>query len=256
MSFFTFLKHDDNEFMKSGTVLTPGSEVAAYPGSNVKLLPIANTWRTGGVANETLLITLESAMPINLLGFKNHNLTPSAVVTFNGGSTPNPDGGQFTTTLTWRKFDLFKSLAAAEMYKYWKLIVQDPTNTDGYLEFGGLLGGSATTFGFNFSYGFTVEDLFENLGEYRFGVPNFQRGFDQVQIGMFWEEMTAAESNTLRAVFRSLAGNLKPLFLIPDPEIYEGYFGRFTSSLRVTRHRRHSARTTFTEDSRGLSMAA
>ena len=254
MGFFTYLKHDDNDFVQDATVLTPSSEDTTYPASTLKVLPISNTWRTTGVASESLQIALATAKRITVAGWVNHNLTSAAVAKIYGGSTPNPDGSEFQVTIPWREHDMYVELD--ETYRYWKQVVQDPTNTLGYLEFGYPVGGLLTTLEFNFVFGWTVSDEFTNIGGYEFGVPNLQEGFEQVRVEMSWEELTEAEATTLRTLFRSLKGNLNPFFLIPDPAKYEGYFGRFNGPLTITRHRRYSGPTQFESDSRGLALPA
>lgn len=256
MGRFTYLDHNTNEFAKATTVIGVSSVSAIYPAANLQTLPIANTYRSGNIATITIQIGLGAAAAFRLVALINHNLTSTALVTVRGGSVAVPDGSQFITTIPWRQRDMFKLIDPAQSWQFWSIVISDPANLSGFLEIGYLLGGNAVTLDFGFNYGWQVADIFENIGSSNYGVPNLQDGFEQVRVEMIWENMTATQSDVLRAFFRSVKGNLVPFFLIPDSDKAEGYFGRFTGAIEISRGQRHSSSTTFLEDSQGLSIPA
>ncbi|MGH9341379.1 MAG: hypothetical protein ACRD1R_17785, partial [Acidobacteriota bacterium] len=188
-----------------------------------------------------------------------HNLTSAATITVNGGSTANPDGTEFTATITWREFDAFTLLAAAETWRYWKIIIADAANPDGFIQIGYLLMGDATRANFGFEFGWSFQDRFENLEvKSEFGVPDVQELFYQVRLVLPYQDIPGTDLDVLRASFKKLKRNLTPLLLIPDASDNEGYFGRFVNHLERSFQSDFYQDTSleFEEESRGKKIAA
>ncbi|MGH9341985.1 MAG: hypothetical protein ACRD1R_20965, partial [Acidobacteriota bacterium] len=115
MGFFAYLTHNDND-LAAGTI-TASSEDASYPKVNLTALPISKPFRFTGDTSENLQIDLGAAKNIDLVALINHNLTSAATITVNGGSAANPGGTEFQTTISYREFDAFKLLAAAQTWR-------------------------------------------------------------------------------------------------------------------------------------------
>lgn len=253
-----YLTHDNNKGAASATAITASSADTAYPAANLKVLPVAKHWRSTGVSSENLQFDLGSALAITLMAVLNHNLTSAATVTVNGGSTANPDGSQYTTTITWREFDMFKLLsAAAQTYRYWKVIFVDTANADGYIKVGKIMLGNATTLGFHWRYGSRFFDQYVNLNlKSAGGVPHVEQKYGIVRQQFDFGPLTTANMATIRTLYRALKGNAKPLFIIPESDGADGYFGRFINELDRNLNFREYASLVFEEDGRGRSIAA
>lgn len=258
MGNFTYLTHEENAVSADACVVT-GSTTASssYAASNTKSLPIAKHWRSTGVSSENLQIDLGSAKTVDLIGIVNHNLTSSAVITVYAGSAANPDGTQFSTTISWREFDAFKLMSTAQTYRYWKFIFANGSNPDGYIRVGYLLVGNSTTFDFHWQYGAKMTDRFVNLDNISAGgVPYVETKYGIIIHSFEFGPLSVTNMVTLRTLYRDLMGSAKPLFIIPESQTNDGYFGRFINDFARTLNYYEYANLDFREDGRGRSISA
>lgn len=257
MSYFGYLTYDANLIPASATVLTSSSADANYPLANLSILPVAKTFRTTGITSESVSIDLGSAQAVDLIGLLNHNFTSGVTITVNGGSSSNPNGSQFSTSITYRATDCFVALGAAQTWRYWKVIIADPSNTNSFLEMGYALLGSSTRPTFNYKYGAKFMDEYINL-ELRteFGVPNVEEMYHHIKLQMdFWALAASTDAVQLRTLYQGLKRNLKPFFLIPDVAVNDGYFGRITNQLERLIEFYQSLTFQFEEDPRGRQIS-
>ena len=261
MANFTYLKYTDNKGSASATTITASTAATAYPASNLKTLPIAKHWRSTGITSEDLQLDLGSALSIDLFGLINHNITASGTITVNGGSSANPDGSQYTTTVTRSEFDAFKLLSTAETWRYWKFIFADTTNPDGYIKVGKLLLGDSTTLAFHWQYGSKFTDRFVNIFKRSGGgVPYYEPVYGLVSQVFSFGPLTVAEMVTLRTLYRDLQGSANPLFIIPESGASGssggGYFGRFANEMVRTLNYQEYCDLEFESDGRGRDITA
>lgn len=255
MGNLTFLANSDNKLV--GSTITPSSAASAYPVANLTALPISKPFRFTGDTSENLQIDLGSALPIELIALVNHNLTNAATITVNGGSSANPDGSQFTTTVTWRERDAFKLLSSPQTWRYWKIIIADSANPDTFIELGFAMLGDSTTLGFNFRYGGQLIDEQINLEvETEFGSPQVVELYDRIRLVLPFTNLPAADATTLRTLYRTLKRNLIPLFLIPDSAVNDGYFGRWVSHFERQDEFLRSVTMEFLQDGEGDRIAS
>lgn len=256
-NYFTYLKYTDNKGAASATTITASTAATAYPSSNLKVLPIAKHWRSTGITSENLQLDLGSAMSIDLIGIINHNITASGTITINGGSSANPDGSQYTTTITRREFDSFKLLSTAESWRYWKFIFADTTNADGYIKIGKLLLGDSTTLAFHWQYGSKFTDRFVNIFKRSGGgVAYYEPIYGLISQVFAFGPLTVAEMAVLRTLYRDLQGSANPIFVIPESQTNDGYFGRFVSEMTRSLDYQEHCDLEFESDGRGRDITA
>ena len=258
MGFFTYLKHTDNNILDA--VIVGASENVNFPASNARVLPVSKPYRSadGGTTSQKIRVDFATAKSTDQVALINHNLTSAATITLNGGTTPDPDGGEFTTSLTWREFTIFKNLSATQTFKHWAILIEDSTNLDGFIQVGYILMGLKTTFGFGFNFGWSFIDEIVNVElETEFGAPEIASLFRRVKLRLQFEHLSEAQGNTVRALYTSLNKNVNPFFLIPDLAVADGFFGRFTSRFEriIGLTRRVAVPLDFTEDSLGKSTS-
>ena len=255
MGNFTYLRYADNKGSVAATTITPSTEASGYLATNLKVLPISKHWRTTGVASENLQFDLGSALPVNLFGIVNHNLSSTATITVNGGSTANPGGGQYTTTVTWREFDAFKLLSAAQTWQYWKFIFVDTANVDGYIKVGVPLIGNATTLDFHWRNGAAFSDEYSSIF---FRTPGgavyAEPVYGIIKMNMQFGPLSVANMATLRTLYRGLLGPANPIFIIPESQTNDGYFGRFVNVFSRKMDFREYVDLSFEEDGRGRDI--
>lgn len=254
---FSYLTHDQNKTVATGASFTASTEATGYPATNLKVQPVTKHWRSTGIASENLQIDLGSALAIDILGIINHNLTSSATITVNGGSSANPDGSQYTTTITWRQFDAFKLLTATQSWRYWKFIFADTTNPDGYIRVGFCILGDFTELAFHWQYGSSMSDRFDNI--YRRtggGAVYSEKKYNYVHYVFNFGPITQAQGSTLRTLYRDLSGSAVPIFVIPEKDVNDGYFGRFTGEFTRKLDYYEYVALDFEEDPRGRQIGA
>lgn len=236
---------------------TASTASTVYPVTNLNVLPVAKHWRTTGVSSENLQIDLGATYAIDLMGIVNHNLTAAATITVNGGSTANPDGSQYTTTITYRQFDAFKLLTAGQSWRYWKFIFADSSNTDGYIKIGLVLLGDTTTLGFHWRNDSIFTDEYVNILTRSPGGAVYAENIYGVISQKFqFGPLSVTDMATLRTLYRGLRGSAGPIFIIPESLIYEGYFGRFVSAMSRRLNVREYTELEFVEDGRGRDITA
>ena len=94
------------------TNITPGSQVATMPASNLRFQERGAFWRTTGVTAETLLLALSEAKSFNFMGLLDHNLTTGATVRVQANTSNSFSG----TTPYDETFTIGTDLAAAAGY--------------------------------------------------------------------------------------------------------------------------------------------
>jgi hypothetical protein len=116
--------------------LTVSSESADYPASNLKNRLFKVHHRTTGFTSEWWKWDLGSPKDIYAFIFWYHNFQSGAAIKIQANPTDAWDSPAFEETLTWSSFKLVRYFPSAKTYQWWRLLVQDATNPDGYLRGG------------------------------------------------------------------------------------------------------------------------
>jgi len=262
-----FLTHLSNLAANGTGTITTTSDTSAYPIANITGLPISKAWRsaTGVISNVDILIDFGSAQSINLLALINHNLTSTATIAVAAGTTTGVSN--YSTTISYRQYDAFTYLSAAQSYRYWRIRITDSSSTDNFIEAGYLIAASATKLASTFQYGWTQADNFvNNAVTSEFGVPYIDELYYQQEFNFTFANKSQTEVNVMRTIFQAVKRNVTPIFFIPDTGTNDGYFGRFQNSFVQTVGVPASAgqgtnlitlaTLNFLEDSRGRKIAA
>lgn len=257
MANWGWLTHLDNIAARTATTLAVTSANANYPATNLKLLPITKVWRSAAAALSSVDITYDfgSAHTIELVALVNHNLTSAATIAIAAGTTTGY--GDFSTTMTWREFDAFEVLSPAQSYRYWRIRLTDAANTDNYLEVGYPMLGDMTVAEFQFLYGWTQTDAFENqVVRSEFGVAYVEEMYYQMRFRLNFGPLPAADMATLRELYRDLKGSVTPFLFLPDTAGADAYLVRFANLFTQTVNFYRYATCELNEESRGKRIAA
>lgn len=253
MAYFTYLGNDDNEAI--GATITASTADADYPIANLTALPISKPFRFTGDAAENILFDLLTAKSINLATVINHNLTAAATITLTAGTTSAC--GDYSVAIPYRQYDAFKFLGTTRTYRYWKMTFADAANPDTYIQVGYAMLGLATTLSVNYSYRW--RELLEHVN-YQFisemGVEHMARLFKRRRFSFSWNGLSDAQMAEIVSMFSSLECNMTPVFILPDPDLTDGYFGRWTSDPEISVDYYRSGSVEFRESSRGRSVGA
>jgi hypothetical protein len=258
-NFLCYLR-DDAELVRPLGTLTVSSETSLYPASNMKIMPVAKPWRTaeGQIGDQYIRVDFPSAQTIDTVAIVGNNLTSEAVVYLNGGTTPDPDGSEFTHVIApeprtaWARF-------TEQSFRYWKIVIDDPTNTAGFLKVGRLMLGLSTQLDVGFVNGEVFDyEVLERSFITEFGVPQIGEPIsERIRFRCDFLEITRAEAEALRRWLFALRGARNPLLVIPNPLYQPAFFGRFSGRLSVSGDSRTEAadnvpEVEFTEDHAGL----
>jgi hypothetical protein len=259
MANLTYLTHADNKLVAATN--TVSSEDATYTKANLISMPISKPFRFTGKASENIQIDLLSAYAITFIALVNHNLSSGATVTITSGASANPAGN--SQTMTWRSGDMYK-IFAAQNYRYWKIVFADAGSTASVIQLGYVMVGISTTLGFNFTYGWSITDEYQNYNiDSGYGVPHIAELYSRSRLSLPFRSLGSTNAATLRAFYQTVKMNVTPVFLVPDADQADCYFGRFDLPLtRVINYGSGSfygaqdAQLSFVSDSRGRTLSA
>ncbi len=150
-----------------GAALTASSEATGFPVDNLQDQLRTRQWRTTGCASEYVDIDFGEEVYASGLALINHNLTPTGKITFTAGDSPGDDsllsvefdavepaigfgeGGfglhGFGGYLTREEIAKYSTDPVGIYYfegvtaRYWRMAVEDPDNSDGYLAVGRMI---------------------------------------------------------------------------------------------------------------------
>jgi hypothetical protein len=110
---------------------------------------------------------------------------------------------------------------------------------------------------FNFAYGWEKERSFYNSFTLTdFGTDHTAELYDDTAMRLQFQNRMPGHIDELFALYEKLQGKRGKLFLMPDADVYEGYFGRIENSFLRIYNYYHSAEIIFRSDSRGKRLGA
>ena len=85
---------------------------------------------------------------LDTLALLNHNFTTSATVQLQGSNSPTFATTPYSQNLFTELNDMYwiEPMLPTASYRYWRFVINDPTNADGYLQIGTIIFGSAIIF--------------------------------------------------------------------------------------------------------------
>jgi len=116
-----------------------------YKAANLQNIFVGQPWRTDTDLGEWSKWDLGSAKLVKGFSLFNFNLTDAASVTLQASATDSWVPPDFSATLpitTDPDGDVYKRLVyfLDETYRYWRLVISDPTNPDGYIQIARAMG--------------------------------------------------------------------------------------------------------------------
>lgn len=244
----------------TGASLSPTTEAAAYPASNVAGEPVYEAWRTTDVSSQKLLIDLTAPARADFCALVNHTLTETAVITVRGGSSQDPDGGEFESVIPWALRNAWQYFGL-ETWRYWSVSIDDPDNAELAFDVGLIIIGESREIprGFNWGSERRLETRNQFL-ESEYGVLTVGSNlFQRTRMTCSMKATSTAERVAIGKFLSALERERHGLFLIPEPTEEEAFYGRLVADHVV---RRSSPDTTefsgleFVEDSAGRSVFA
>jgi hypothetical protein len=243
----------------SGATITATSEASAHPATNVASEPVYEGWRTTDASSQKLLIGHSSAKRVTGCAIVAHTLTETATITLRGGSSADPDGGEFEIEIPYRRRTV-KIEFPLEVWRYWSLSIDDPDNPALAFDVGLVILGELRSFeGFQLGLDWPSETVNQSLeteyGHLNIGANLFQRARFSATVKTDNAMDRKAVNNFLVALERERTG----LLLIPDQDDDDVFYGRLLSDHLMSRTSPDITEFTgleFVEDSPGRSVFA
>jgi len=224
MGYFAYLKNSDNEITRATvSVETTILDADRFPEINVKRLPVCRPLRIRNELPVRILLSFPADITADLVAIVGHNLTENATISIKAGSTP--DCSDYSTPMTARKRTAFKMLSSTETYRYWMIDIDDE-ECPGAVTVGYIVIGQATILGFSFAEGWRKIDLAETVGfANEAGGVSRKTAHLREQFDVDFRLISETDLDTMRDLFLDLSG--ETLFVIPDVDENDGFFGRF-----------------------------
>lgn len=119
-----------------GAILTASSNLLNYPVENVLETRISTLYRSNLNTIISIVFDCEEAVKASSICIANHNIssTPN-VLRLEGNSSDFWVSPAFSLDLTWDQDIIIEDFTEQE-YQYWRLVIEDLTNANGYIEMG------------------------------------------------------------------------------------------------------------------------
>lgn len=125
-----------DDLITPNLTLVASSETSGFPVTELQDPRASRKWRATDCASENVVIDLESALDVDTVCIIGHNFSEDATVTIQANSSDAWGAPPVDEEVDWKEGIIVLELSAAETYRYWRVLIEDPTNEDGYVEFG------------------------------------------------------------------------------------------------------------------------
>jgi hypothetical protein len=129
---------------------TASSSVPTLPASNLAQPARQRAWRSLGDTSEWVRADLGLVRSVEAIAIVSHNLTTAAIVTIQAHDADVWTSPLFSASLIpWNQgaSGVWVRMFPVQTYRYWRIVLADPNNTDGYLQIGMIALGPLLTLG-------------------------------------------------------------------------------------------------------------
>jgi hypothetical protein len=236
----------NNQIKTFAKSLVADSQQTNYPSANLQTDNYSQTWRTlNASSSHNVVNDFLAAVQIDTVFLGNVNLTSSATVTIQANATDSWGAPSFSEALTIsglgldpKQRNLYHELSSAQTFQFWRILISDTTNPDGFYEVGewwlGRRVALATTQQHEIQHTQTFErNNIENVTEYmqKYVYTRAERRVFRIK----WEKATATTRDELRKLERFVKGSGLPFVYVLNPFTTpkEGFFVRMSGELVV-----------------------
>ena len=184
---------------------------------------IAVPWRTTGDTSENVVFNLGSAVKLTCFAIFAHNFSSGATVTLQGNASDSwgsPTYSQALTIATDADGNVLPRIVffLDQTFQYWRLLVADATNPDGYIQIGRLMAGEYYEMTRNIAqaWGWQLNDPSE--GERIAGRQTYYKQRNKYRTAnVNFNYVGQTQVDKMQAIFEKV-GNSKPLVVSIDPD--------------------------------------
>jgi hypothetical protein len=250
-----------NPSVSDAGTITASDTVSGFPATNLLTTQPGEVWRSTDLLNSYLELDLASAQDIKAVWLGYTNLTSGATwrirmadSQYNLTAFPGYDSGDIEvwpdgTTTDWDRVHGLHFIDGPVEYRWIRIDIEDPTNTDAYIQAGRLIVAETfqphknTAWGFGITYQNQVTEMRTMGGaSYRAPAPMFRVAEGQLQY------MTEPDAYDEFAKLQRLKGSQNPILFVLDPDDEErmqqytiyGHFGELYPITHQIPHRFNS----------------
>lgn len=215
---------NENFCTDSATVITASSEDVNFPASNLKNPLRSKRWRSTGDTSESVvfdLITTESIDSVVLMWPKEDGirLSGSAVITVQANATNVWTSPAVSQTLTIDNTYVMSSYfwSSAQNYRYWRVVIADPDNANGFVELGVCwLGKSISIENAQNGFQYILNDLSQTTTT-AFGHTYVDQYPLQAQLNFTYQYLAYTDVQTLENAYRQNR-SISPVMVVVDAD--------------------------------------
>lgn len=243
----------------SAATITPSTEDAAYPATNLYDKQAARVFRATSGSALTILLDFLGSVSADTIAIINHNFSQSVTLSLRAAGTSPPS--TVVATPTYREHDLWKSFTLTSA-RYWLLTIGDSNPDD--IEIGQLLLGTRTALprARRIAESYSPARKRATIsGETYAGVFWNYHLFQRQHFNPSFRVGSASELASLQALDQAVYGNLWPFVYIPDITGAACYYVRKEQDFEPVEIGRvaglelvHDYQMTLVEESRGLDI--
>jgi hypothetical protein len=236
----------NNKIKTVAKTLVADSQDAAYPSSNLQTDNYAQPWRTADAAGAHNVVNdFGSAQQIDTVFLGNVNLTSGATVKIQANTADSWGAPAFEETLTVsglglnpRHRNLYHELASAQTFRYWRLLITDTSNPDGFYEIGEWWLGERVTLANTQQHEVEHPQRFQrnNIEQITEGFQKYVKTRAQRRtFQLRWANIQPATVSVFRVLEEFTEGNGTPFVFvqITTATPYESFFVRMEGDLTV-----------------------
>ena len=190
--------------------LTASNYSVNYPPTNLLDSRLTRIFRSTGTSVNIVFDNL-SAVSVDSILIARHNLTSSATVTLEGNATDVWTSPSVSESVTYDAGIMRKSFTTAS-YRYWRLVISDGTNPDGYIQIGrAWIGADYTTP----KIGMTVTEVRNTRDVKTKSISGQTYGDKRYNFSQFittWPLVTHTQKSELITIFNTFTNNT-PFFI-------------------------------------------
>ena len=221
-----------SNYISASASITPSTEDATYTKASLYDRRINKPFRFTSKSSQSLLFDLFSSYEADIVILLKHNFTPSATITLKGGATSAANN--FSVTIPWASTNTYKQFTAPSGYRYYKLEVDDPTNSRNP-ELGEMYLHSLAQFNRAYSWGSEEGRVF-NTDQHRteFGTIVAYPKYNIRTRRFPLSPLNASQKQEIHDMIATASGGLFPIVIIPDTSGNDCIFGRITDPYGAT----------------------
>ena len=177
---------------------------------------MAKKWRSTGLSNEWVKFDMGSAVNVDSFILAAHNFTGAATVKIQANATDAWGAPSIDQTVTVADL-MYYIWGSTQTYRWWRILITDAGNTDGYVEFGLSFIGEYYQTTHNIQADFSIDEIDDSVVS--FSISGQVYGDKQVLYRIWnfnYPYLTDAEKLALEAMFDTVRTHT-PLFFTYDP---------------------------------------